>query len=45
MGFARPHPARTTFPLVGSSDGEEIWEGISTEQALALVSLGPTTIQ
>jgi hypothetical protein len=26
----------TAFLLVGTPDGEEIWEGISTEQALAL---------
>jgi len=29
-------PRRTAFLLVGTPDGEEIWEGISTEQALAL---------
>ena len=30
-------PRRTSFLLVGTPDGEEIWEGISKEQALGLV--------
>ena len=32
----RVPPSRTSFLLVGTPDGEEIWEGITKEQALSL---------
>lgn len=33
----RQPPTRSSFLLVGTSEGEEFWNGISKEQALALL--------